>query len=162
MSKSKWLKVFSRSSSKSHDSASVDNSVYNEAAGGNKVIVIQPDIKGLYVANSPIGAGKLIKIAVAGTYDLVMAGKAFSAATAYKKGSVVVNTGSVYVCDIAESEKAFGAFDPEQWTKVAPATIAGIPNAAGDVISTGRWHNSISVAGFIVEDDTNIGLSRVQ
>jgi len=157
----KWFKVFLRSSHKTVDPGAICNDTYNEATGSVKMMIVQPDIKDIYLANSPIGAGKLIKIAAAGSYSLSMLGRDFSASTNYKKGNVTVNAGGVYVCDIPESKVALGAFNAEQWTKVAPSVIASIPNNAGDIVSTGRWHNSISVGGFLVEDDSEIGLNRV-
>ena len=114
------------------------------------------------MASSPIGAGKLIKVTLGGVYSLEMIGRDFSAVTPYKKGNVVANGTKVYVCDIPEGTIALGAFNSEQWTAVADKTIAGIPCVAGDVIPTGRFHNAISVAGFIVEDESEISLNRVQ
>lgn len=158
----KWFKVFQRSSQISKDAGAICNETFNEAAGVVKMMIVEPDIKSAYVASTPVGAGKLIKITAAGVYDLEMIGKAFSASVSYKKGNVVVEAGKVYVCDIPENKVALGSFNSEQWTCVADAVISGIPNSAGDVVSTGRWHNAISVAGFVVEDDSEIGLSRVQ
>ena len=286
---SKWKKVFQRSTKQPKDGGAIGSELYNEAAGASKVMIVEPDIKGPYVADTPIGAGKLIKITGGGTYNLAMIGKNHSTARRYKKGNIVVkgtgtvaeitqvvadtlantndgeyfdinaqdgnlyrvymdttggdvtqpatggriltkvdisgsatailvgdavaavvnaladfsapatgtgtilitdavlgdvvdaangnltgiwaittdtqgvSTGSsVYVCDIAESKTAVGTFDSEEWTKVALALISGIPNVAGDVVTTGRWHNAISVAGFVVEDESEISLARVQ
>jgi len=127
---------------------------HNEAAGAKKVIIVQPDIVAPYVANTQLGAGKLIKITAAGTYDLKLVGKAFSAASAYGIGDIVVEAGFVYMANY--DIKVPKAFDAADWRKVSTEVIAGIPNAAGDVVTTGRWHNAISVAGFEVEDDTEI------
>lgn len=159
---SKWFKVFQRSNKIAKDAGAIANESYNEASGSSKIMIIEPDIKGAYVASSAIGAGKLIKVTLGGVYSLEMVGRAFSAAISYRRGNVVTEAGKVYVCDISEGTVALGVFDSEQWTAVADAVIAGIPCEAGDIVSTGRFHNAISVAGFIVEDDSDISLNRVQ
>lgn len=159
---SKWFRVFQRSAKTSKDSGAIANELYNEAAGANKVMIVEPDIKGVYVGNTPVGAGKLIKVAASGVYKLEMIGRDFSASTSYKKGNVMANGTKVYVCDIPEGTVAIGAFNSEQWTAVAERTISGIPCLIGDIISTGRFHNAIDVAGFLVEDETDISFNRVQ
>lgn len=132
---------------------------HNEATGAKKVIIVQPDIKDAYVANTPVGAGKLIKITAAGTYNLVMVDRDYDPTKSYNLGDIAVNGGRVYM---AQADKITGVFDPSNWRDMAPATITGIPNVAGDVVTTGRWHNAISVAGFLVEDDTSIPYTSVR
>lgn len=145
------------------DLGAVGSEVYNEAAGANKVMIVQPDIKGPYAANTKIGQGRLVKITAAGVYSLVATGIDYDPTASYVYGSVAVQDGSVWVMSESKlNQVVTGTFDAQYWSKVAPAVIAGIPNAAGDVVSTGRWHNSINVAGFIVEDDTAIRFNRVR
>ena len=136
------------------DLGSAEINEHNEAAGAKKVMIIQPDIVAAYVADTPIGAGKLIKITAAGTYDLKCIGRAFSAASTYGAGDIAVEAGFVYMANFDIKQPK--AFDAADWRKVSAEVIAGIPNAAGDVVPTGRWHNEISVAGFEAEDDTEI------
>jgi len=72
----------------------------------------------------------------------------------------VTNGGSVY---LATRDNITGTFDAtDGWRKVADSTVAGIPAVVGDVVSTGRWHNSISVAGFLVDDESEIQYSRIR
>ena len=82
-----------------------------------------------------------------------MTGRAYDVAKTYKQGDIVTNGGFVYM---ANQDQITGAFDAAKWGKKAATTIAAIPCPANSVISTGRWHNSISVAGFIVDDESSI------
>lgn len=157
-----WNKVFGRNSKGTVDGGERGNNLYNEAAGASKVMIVCPDIAGPYVGGTGIGAGKLIKITAAGTYSLTMENKAHDIATPYQKGMVVTEAGGVWVCSPEQGSTVTGAFDAQYWNRVADAVIAGIPNAAGDVVSTGRWHNAISVAGFVVEDESEIALNRAK
>lgn len=126
---------------------------YNEATGATKVMIIQPDIIKTTLASEIVGAGKLVKIAAVGTYNLELNGRDYSSSSFYNRGDVVANGANVYM---ALEDNITGTFDATRWKEVAAKTITGIPNAAGDVVSTGKWHNAISVAGFLVEDDTDI------
>jgi len=97
--------------------------------------------------------GSYVKVTLGGVYSQECVGKAFSAAyDKYRRGDVVTNGGFVYVAN-QDIEHAH-AFDVGEWTKVAPAVIAGIPVNAGDIVCTGKYHNAISVAGFEVLDET--------
>lgn len=141
------------------DNGYVEILEHNGATGAKKVMVVQPDIIAPYVASTPIGAGRLIKITAAGTYNLEMIGRDYDSSKSYNIGDIVAEGTDVYM---AQEDKITGAFDASKWKKVALKTITGIPNAAGDVVSTGRWHNAISVAGFEVEDDTCIPYTAVR
>ena len=135
------------------DLGAIDSSKYNEAAGGDKVIIIQPVIERATIANEQVGAGRLIKVAAGGTYDQKCVGRAYDSAKSYNLGDIAVNGGFVYTC---QDDSVTGAFDVSKWKKVAAEIISGIPVDAGQVVPTGRWHNAISVAGFLVEDDSGI------
>jgi len=130
----------------------IQNAIYNDAAGAQKGINVQPVIKKAYAANEQVPFGSYVKITGGGVYSQVCVGKAHDPAKTYRRGDVVTEAGDVYVAnqDITNAH----AFAAGEWTKVAPATIAGIPNAAGDVVCTGKYHNAISVAGFLCEDET--------
>jgi hypothetical protein len=147
-----------RSVNTNQDLGSIDAIKYNDAVGADKVIIVQPTVVRATTANEQVGAGKLILIA-AGPYNLVMAGKAYSSSNQYQKGDIVVDSGNVYM---ANEDKITGTFDATKWILKAPATITGIPCSANSVVSTGRWHNSISVAGFLVDDDSEIKLSGIR
>lgn len=140
------------------DLGSIDAIKYNDAVGADKVIVVQPTIVRACTANEAVGAGKLILIA-AGPYSLVMTGRAYSSANQYQQGDIVVDGGNVYQCN---ADQVTGTFDASKWILKAPATIAAIPCPANSVVSTGRWHNSISVAGFLVDDDSSIEYTRTR
>lgn len=147
-----------RSIDTKQDLGAIDAMKYNDAVGADKVIIVQPTPTRAYSANEQVGAGKLILIA-ATSYNLVMAGKDYNAANTYAKGDVAVNGGFVY---LATQDKITGTFDASKWRQVAPSTISAIPCNANSVVSTGRWHNSISVAGFLIDDETFINYNSTR
>lgn len=147
-----------RSVSTKQDLGSIDAIQHNDAVGAKKVMVVQPTPTKAISANEQVGAGKLILIA-AGPYDLIMAGKNYDPAKTYKQGDVAVSGGNVYM---ASQDNITGTFDASKWVLKAPATISAIPCPANSVVSTGRWHNSISVAGFLVDDESEIKLSGIR
>ena len=61
-------------------------SKYNEAAGADKVIIVEAAIERAVLADEIVGAGKLVKVAAAGTYDLKLLGRGFDATKDYQKG----------------------------------------------------------------------------
>lgn len=135
------------------DMEHIQNGIYNDAAGSQKGLHIQPVPKSTYTGGTQVGFGSYIKISAAtGTYDMTCVGKAYSAASSYRIGDVVTQGGDVYVAflDIKNPE----AFNADHWKKVAPASITGIPHVLGDTVSTGRYHNAISVNGFLIDDDS--------
>ncbi|HBI01515.1 MAG TPA: hypothetical protein DDY18_07810 [Flavobacterium sp.] len=147
-----------RSVNTNQDLGAIDAIKYNDAVGADKVIVVQPTPARAYSANEPVGAGKLILIA-AGPYTLSMLGKAYDSARTYQQGDVVTQGGFVY---LAMQDAITGTFDSAKWKNVAPDVIAAIPCPANSVVSTGRWHNAISVAGFLIDDDSSIEYTRIR
>jgi hypothetical protein len=148
--------LIKRKFKKTFDMDQIQNGIYNEYSGAQKGMNIQPVVKSAYAANDQVEFGSLIKITAAGTYSQICTGKAYSTSYEhYVRGSIVTNGGRVYVANQDfQPNIAAGAFDSDKWTDVAADTIAGIPNAAGDVVCVGKYHNSISVNGFLVEDDS--------
>lgn len=140
------------------DLGSIDAIQHNDAVGAKKVIVVQPTPSRPYTANEPVGAGRLILIA-ATSYNLIMAGRAYDPTASYQQGDIATNGGLVYLC---QQDQVTGAFDATKWTSKAPDTISAIPCNANSVVSTGRWHNSISVAGFLIDDESHISYARIR
>lgn len=141
------------------DRGSIEAFKYNDAAAADKVIIIEPVVKAAYVADTPLeSTGKYIK--VTGTaYTLKLLGRAYSAAKTYQKGDVVTSGGFVYS---ARENAITGAFDAAKWKKEIADTIGPVTIVAGATICTGRWHNAIGQAGFLVEDDTDISLNSIR
>jgi hypothetical protein len=147
-----------RSINTQQDISAMDAIQHNDPVGAKKVIVVQPTVARATAALEPVGAGKLILIA-ATSYNLVMTGRDYDSSKTYMKGDVVANGTSVY---IANEDNITGAFDASLWIKKADKTISAIPCVNPSVVSTGRWHNSISVAGFLVDDDSAIEYTRIR
>lgn len=147
-----------RSVNTQQDISAIDAIQHNDPTGAKKVVVVQPTPARTCGALEPVGAGKLILIA-ATSYNLVLTGKAYDGAKTYQKGDIVSNGGSVY---LANEDKITGTFDASKWIKKAPDTISAIPCPNPSVVSTGRWHNSISVAGFLIDDDSSIEYTRIR
>ena len=135
------------------DLGGMQASKYNEAAGGDKVIIVEPVVKKPVAVDEIVGAGALVKVSSGGTYDLKCLGREYDPSRSYDLGDISVSGGKVYVCN---EDRTTGAFDASKWIEKADAVISGIPVASGAVVPTGRWHNAISLAGFLVEDDTYI------
>ena len=140
------------------DLGSIDAIQHNDAVGAKKVVVVQATPARTCAANEAVGAGKLILIA-ATSYSLVMTGRDYDPAKTYQQGDIAVNSSVVYLC---QQDQVTGAFDASKWTAKAASTIAAIPCANPSVVSTGRWHNSISVAGFLIDDESNISYARIR
>jgi len=140
------------------DLGAIESVSYNDAAGAKKFIPVQPAFTKATIAGEAVGAGKLVKISVA-TYTLELKNKVHSAASTYQKGDIVTTGGFVYV---SNQDIAPEAFDSGKWNEVATTTVVGIVAAVGDIVSTGRWHNSVSVAGWLVDDDSDIPLIRIR
>lgn len=137
------------------DQDSIQNTIYNEATGSQKNINLEPVIKDTYTANQQVEFGALVKVAADGTYDQICVGKDHSDSEDYRLGQIVTSGGDVYICTVPHKAEAFDASaDTGKWTKVAPATISGIPVKAGQTVCVGKYHNSISVAGFLVDDSS--------
>jgi len=126
---------------------------YNEAAGADKVIIVKPALEKAVSADEQVGPGRLLMLTAAGPYDLKCLGRDYDAGKTYNLGDLVVQADKVYQ---ANQDAVTGAFDAQFWKAVADATITGIPAAVGDVVATGRYHNAISVASLLVEEDSKI------
>jgi hypothetical protein len=147
-----------RSVNTKQDLGSIDAIQHNDAVGAKKVMVVQPTPQRTCAANEAVGAGKLILIA-ATSYNLVMTGRDYDTAKVYQQGDIAVNGGVVYLC---QQDQVTGTFDATKWSAKAASTISAIPCANPSVVSTGRWHNSISVAGFLIDDESSIGYNRIR
>lgn len=141
------------------DHVSKDMIKYNDAAGADKVIIIEPPIKRTVANGEAVGAGKYVKISSA-DYTLDLIGKAYDSSAKYGKGDIVSQGSDVYRAnvDIIEPE----SFNSSKWTRVAPKQIASIPAPAGSVVTTGRYHNTVTTAGFLVDDDSEISFKSVR
>lgn len=137
----------------------IQNGIYNNAAGSQKSLNIEPVVKSIYTANLQVDFGAYIKVAAGTTsYDQACVGKAFSASSTYRIGDVVTQGGNVYVANF--DIKSPKAFDSQDWKLVAPESITGIPVFGGATVCTGKYHNSISVNGFLIDDDSFFGSKR--
>lgn len=147
-----------RSINTKQDLGAVDAIQHNDAVGAQKNINVQPTVSRTTTASEPIGAGKLVLIA-ATSYGLDMVGRAYDSSKVYMRGDVVSETADVY---LAMEDNITGTFDTSKWRRVAPKSIAAIPCTNPAVVSTGRWHNAITVAGFLVDDDSTIEYTRIR
>ena len=138
------------------DYGKIELNEHNEASGSKKVMIVEPSVVRAVVADEIVGAGRYVKISAAGPYSLKCLGRDYDSGKKYQIGDIAVQGGKVYICN---HDGATGAFDSDHWIAKANATVPGIPANLGDVISIGRWHNAIDVAGFLVEDDTSISWS---
>lgn len=140
------------------DLGAIQSIKYNDATGSDKVIIVEPAIKAAVGASEIVGAGKYVKV-TGTTYTLDLLGSAYDPAINYQKGDVVSQGTDIY---LAMNDNITGAFDATKWRLVAPKTIGPIAITAGSVVTTGRWHNSVTVAGFLVDDDSDITHFRVR
>ena len=140
------------------DLGSIDAIQHNDAVGAKKVMVVEPTIVRATTASENVGAGRLVKLS-ATPYGLDMVGRVYDSAKTYMQGDIVSETASIYM---AYEDNITGAFDASKWRKVAAKTIAGIPSAVGAIVSTGRWHNAITVAGWLVDDESTIEFTRTR
>ena len=131
---------------------------HNDPAGAQKNLTVQPVVARTTGASEAVGAGRLVLIAAA-SYGLDMVGRAYDPSKNYVKGDVVSETADVY---LALEDNITGTFDASRWKKVAPKSIAGIPCPNPSVVSTGRWHNAITVAGWLIDDDSSIQYTRIR
>lgn len=147
-----------RTISTRQDLGSIEAIKYNDATGAGKVIIVEPAIQRTVGASEIVGPGKYVK--VTGTsYTLDLLGKAYSAAATYQRGDVVSQGADIY---LAMEDSITGVFDASKWRRVAPKQISAIPIVAGSVVTTGRWHNTVTAAGFLVDDDSMIAHIRVR
>lgn len=148
--------IFQRKLKQIWDVDHIQNVIYNEAAGAQMNLDVEPVVKDTYAANTQVTFGTYIKIGLGelSSYTVDCVGKAYdSAYQQYRRGDIVTNGSDIYIANQDfVSGIAAGAFDAEKWTRVAPKTIAGIPVAPGDVVCVGKYHNSIDLDGFVVDD----------
>ena len=144
--------------SETQDLGAIESIKYNDPAGAGKVIIVEPVVVKAVAGSENVGAGKYVKI-TGTSYTLDLLGKAYSAAATYQKGDIVTEAGFVY---LAQADNITGAFDASKWKKSADKVIGPVTIVAGSVVCTGRWHNSVTTAGFLVDDDSSISHQRVR
>lgn len=133
------------------DLGASQNIKYNDYAGADKVILVEPVVLRPVAGGEAVGAGKYVK--VTGTsYTLDLVGRAYDTGTVYQKGDIVSQATDIYLCN---QDSVTGTFDVSKWTKVAPKQVGPVTIAAGSVVCTGQWHNTVTVAGFLVADDSD-------
>lgn len=148
-----------RTTKGNQDLGSIESITYNDAAGCKKVMLVEPVVIRAVAGGEIVGAGKYVK--VTGTsYTLDLLGKTYSASIAYQKGDVVTESGSIHMAmvDIPIPE----AFDTTKWKKIRDKQVGPVTITAGSVVNTGRWHNSVTTAGFLVEDDSDAVQTRIR
>lgn len=149
----KVLHIVQRKLKQIWDMEHIQNVIYNEAAGAQKNITVEPVVKKATLANEIVGFGAYIKVATGTTgYGMDCLGRAHDPNKTYRRGDIVTQGADIYVAnqDINNAH----IFDAEEWTKVAPKQILAIPTYGGAVVSTGKWHNAITVAGFLLDDES--------
>jgi hypothetical protein len=140
------------------DLGAIQAIAYNDAGGSMKMIMIDAPIKRAVAGGENIGAGKYIKVEDT-SYTLDLLGKAHSTSVVYKKGDIVTQTTDVYM---ALEDNFSGTFDASKWRKVAPKQVGPIAIVTGTVVTTGRWHNSVTTAGWLVDDESDIPYTRTR
>lgn len=147
-----------RKTNTKQDLGAIESIVYNDPTGAKKVIVVEPAIKRAVIASEVVGSGKLVK--VDGTsYTLDLLGRAYDSAKTYQKGDVVSETADIY---LAMEDNITGTFDATKWRKVAPKQIASISCVSGSIVTTGRWHNTVTTSGWLVDDGSDIPHIRIR
>ncbi len=133
---------------------------WNDAAGAGKFIIIEPVVTRAVAGAENIGSGKLVKI-TGTSYTLDLIGRVYSSTPnkPYQKGDIVTESTDIY---LAMQDGIEGTFDAEKWKKVATKTVGPVTIVAGSVVSTGRWHNSVTTVGFLVDEDSDISHQRVR
>lgn len=140
------------------DLGAIDSIKYNDAAGADKVIIVEPVVSRAVAGGENVGAGKYVK--VTGTsYTLDLVGRVYDTSINYQKGDVVSQGTDIYLC---MNDNVTGAFDASKWKRVAPKQIGPVTITAGSVVCTGRWHNTVTAAGFLVDDESDITHFRVR
>ena len=138
------------------DFGSIEAHSYNEPAGSRKIIVVDPVVKKAVTGAENVGFGRYVK--VTGTsYTLDCVGKVYDAGATYRQGDIVTSGAFIYM---ATEDNITGAFDAGKWQKVADKQIGPVTITAGAVVCTGRWHNTVSVDGFLVDDESHFSPSR--
>jgi hypothetical protein len=144
------LHLFRRVINKTKDIFVIANEVYNESAGANKVMLVEPVVIKPVSAIDALPLGSYVKV-TGTTYTLDLINKAHNPATEYNIGDLVTNGGFVYS---AQERNIKGTFDASKWRLEAIKSIGPIAITAGSVVCVGPFHNTVSVAGFLVDDDS--------
>ena len=141
-----------RNSDSRQDLGAIEAISYNDAAGAKKWIQIEPVVKRAVAGSEIVGPGKYVKV-IGTSYTLDLLGKAHAPGSNYKKGDVATESGDVYM---ATEDNVTGTFDAAKWRKVAPKVVGPVTILAGAVVCTGRWHNTVTGAGWLVDDESEI------
>lgn len=140
------------------DLGAIESIKYNDATGADKVIIIEPVVKRAVAGGEIVGAGKYVKVTGA-SYTLDLLGKVYDVAGTYQKGDVASQGADIYM---ALEDNITGVFDATKWRKVAPKQVGPVTIVAGSVVCTGRWHNTVTAAGFLVDDESDMKHFRVR
>ena len=131
------------------DVGAIKNAEYNDAAGGQKMIIVEPVVKAAVIATDTYQIGSYVK--VTGTsYTLNLLGKDYSTSENYRPGNIAAQAGNVYLC----KTETTGTFDSSKWELKSVKVIGPVTISAGALVSTGPWHNTVSAIGYICEDET--------
>jgi hypothetical protein len=138
-----------RKSKEIMDVDGIANIIYNDQAGGKKVIIVEPVVKSAVLSTDSVPFGSYVK--VTGTsYTLDMILKAYNTGSSYSKGEIVTSGGFVWFC----IEATTGTFDATKWENKAAKSIGPVSISAGALVSVGQWHNCVTAAGFLIEDSS--------
>ena len=135
------------------DPASILNEVFNESSGSNKVMIVEPVVLSAVISTTQIPYGSYVKI-TGTSYTLDLLGKAHSASIPYAKNSIVTTGGNIYAAEQDIVAKAFDVNDG--WRFLATKQVGPVTVAAGAVVCVGKYHNCVTAAGFLVDDDSEI------
>jgi hypothetical protein len=146
------IDIFRRKNKSVQDMGLLENVVYNESAGAKKVIIIEPVVKAAVGSSDSYAFGSYVK--VTGTaYTLDCLGKAYDTSKTYRRGDLVTQSSNVY---ISNTDGVTGTFDASHWTLMSAKSIGPVTITAGAVVCVGKWHNTVSVAGFLIEEESII------
>ena len=135
------------------DPASILNEVYNEPTGSNKVMIVEPVVLSAVISTTQIPAGSYVKI-TGTTYTLDLLGKAHDPSKPYARNSIVTTGGNIYVAETDIVAKAFAVADG--WKLITTKTVGPVTVVAGSVVCVGKYHNCVTAAGWLVDDDSEI------
>jgi hypothetical protein len=134
------------------DPYAIQNESYNEPAGAIKHMTVEPVVKRAIGADDLISFGSYVKV-IGANYTLRLLGKNYDANRVYRQNQLTVSGGRVY---IALEDYITGTFDVSRWRDVAPSVVGPVAINAGAVVCSGRYHNNVGAAGWLIEDDSEI------
>lgn len=134
------------------DPFAIQNESYNESAGAIKHMIVEPVVKNAVGADDQVPFGAYVKV-IGTAYTLRLLGKDHDPSRVYRQNQLAVSGGRVY---ISLEDNISGTFDATKWRDVAPSSIGPVTITAGAVVCTGRYHNNVGAAGWLVEDDSEI------